>query len=73
MGNSSYRGKVTAGILLLSSCLLSGCGNQDDHSYPPEGQLKEELSVLEKGHLVGQLENVSAELNEGNFEEMGKE
>ena len=73
MGNNSYRGKCTAWILLLSSCLLSGCGNQDDHSYHPEGQLKEELSVLEKSQLVGQLENVSIELNEGNFETMGKE
>ncbi len=67
------RGKFTAGILLLTGSLLSGCGNRDDNSFQPEGQLREELSVLEKNQLVGQLENVSIELDEENFEQMGKE
>lgn len=70
---NSCRRNFYIGILLLACSLLGGCGNQNDSSYQPEGQLGEELSVLEKEQLASHKGNESIQPDEGNSERIGEE
>ncbi len=70
---SRRRPFLLGSIFLCAMASLNGCGNQNDNSYQPEGQLEEELSVFEREQSRIMKENASMESHEGTRERIGTE